>query len=117
MIKKQNLTKIFAILLILAISTICYLLIQIEDMHARIEAGVAGELILKTQRDFLLELPSIMREAQDKSSLEKLLKMRYPNTRVGSLSEDICWGYLRLSFTDNFELKEVVEDIQCDNIR
>lgn len=117
MIRKNYLTWILLVLLVFATATILYLLIQIEDRRARIEAGVANECIIQHQRDFLLALPKFMRSVQNKESLLTLLKKKYPNTLVCSFGEDICWMNLRLKFTDDFTLKEIVEDKKCINER
>lgn len=79
------------------------------DAETRIEAGVLNEMTLASDREFLIRLPSLMREARDRDTLLSQLKKIYPDILVEDLGRDLCWGVLRLEFASHTELTGVSE--------
>lgn len=105
-------TKILTVLLILALGAIFWLGVRVADYHAAIEAGVVEEAHLRHQRDFLLNLPKMIKSASDVTSLEKILMQKYPETLVEVKGEDICFGFFRLQFVNGLELVDIIEDCE-----
>lgn len=97
------------ILLVIVVLFCGWLTFRYMDAVTRIEAGVINEIRLVHDREFLIQLPTLWRQARTKETLAKLMREKYPNVLVQEVEEDLCWGALRLKFASPTDLLSVTE--------
>lgn len=95
--------------LLIAIASTFWFGYKYFDAETRIEAGVLNEILISGERDFLMRLPAIIKEVQDRGKLVTRLQEAYPEVAIKENGSGICWGRLKLNFSSSMQLLDVSE--------
>ena len=79
------------------------------DLQAGLEQCVLNEILITGDREFLLVIPQLVREAKGPDALIALLKKKYPGTLVEPVEGGVRWGRLKVELTEHGEFLRVTE--------
>ena len=113
---KKRLLILFSLLTLVLTGLLvdCYL--KLLDASSSIEAGVVGEMWLQGQRDFLMRLPALMRQAGNREELLKLLHSEYPDVAVTKSEGGIAFPPLLLQFNEAGNRLENIREMSKEEV-